>query len=900
MVKKKRTKRIQLGEIPTKGFPPQSVPPGYAPNNNQLAPNTRPDPNTPVNPRTGRIPEAQTPFPAAYGATASGPAGNTIPGTKVPGIPGDSGADSDAGAFESGAKISLSQIGNSGTQIFGGYFSEEYLHELRGRRGAFKWDEMRRSEAQISMLINAMTNPIKAANWGFEAADESNPDYVRHKELIEMIITKMIDFETLKHEALTMVPFGFTIFETIHNVTYDHPKFGTFNGLKALAFRSQKTIENWQLEQQTGRLLGVNQYTYSDLGGNQFIPGDFLLVLTHSKEGDNYEGISVLRPMLGAYKRKELYLKLAAIGIERYAIGTPIGTVPKGKEKSAEYEEFLTVLQNYTSHESSFITVPEGWKIDIQKGDFDADKIKELLIFENTEFANAVVANFLALGMNGGGGAYALGSNLGEFFTTGIQSYADVICSCFNRSLIPNLVKLNYGEQAAYPTMKVTGISDKAGKDLAETIKFLTDSRVLDPDKPIKEWLRKQYKMPKPDVNSATALPAIPAGASANYPKPNDPVVNPITNKIEPFQPNQLVGDGAKPQKSASGVALSEANIKLADPKAAAKFDKNKARLKIAMQSSLSDLYDGLRAALKTKYNSLSGSNKILAAKGLETPGLNAYKAVLRDQLAMIAAQSIADARRMVPAAKNVKLSDTFDALSPAVRNLINAQAGIIADTQSADIEKIVSFSFTKSATSSDNVDDILNDVDESVLPSLDGSTGEGMSLDAAAGDAVAHVGSAAAMSFFMDPEVADSIESFTFTNEDPVSDICIEMNGTTCAVGDPTLDDYATPLHHNCKSRWVPNLKGDDNNPDIGSGDAQANGGLSLTKKALKSMTLSELTSKGRKHISPENFAVPSEKKFPIHDISHARNALARASGTKYEAQVKAAVYAKYPSLKG
>lgn len=59
------------------------------------------------------------------------------------------------------------------------------------------------------------------------------------------------------------------------------------------------------------------------------------------------------------------------------------------------------------------------------------------------------------------------------------------------------------------------------------------------------------------------------------------------------------------------------------------------------------------------------------------------------------------------------------------------------------------------------------------------------------------------------------------------------------------------------------------------------------------------ELTSEGRKHIAGSNFAIPGERKYPIHDISHARNALSRASGKPEEAKVKAAVYRKYPSLK-
>lgn len=61
-------------------------------------------------------------------------------------------------------------------------------------------------------------------------------------------------------------------------------------------------------------------------------------------------------------------------------------------------------------------------------------------------------------------------------------------------------------------------------------------------------------------------------------------------------------------------------------------------------------------------------------------------------------------------------------------------------------------------------------------------------------------------------------------------------------------------------------------------------------------------LDANARKHISKENFALPG-RRYPIHDISHARNALARVSqyGTSVEkAKVRAAVHKKYPSLAG
>lgn len=59
-------------------------------------------------------------------------------------------------------------------------------------------------------------------------------------------------------------------------------------------------------------------------------------------------------------------------------------------------------------------------------------------------------------------------------------------------------------------------------------------------------------------------------------------------------------------------------------------------------------------------------------------------------------------------------------------------------------------------------------------------------------------------------------------------------------------------------------------------------------------------LTSKGRKQVSEGNFALPG-RRYPIHDMSHARNALARVSqhGTQEEQeQVRRRVHAKYPSL--
>lgn len=732
---------------------------------------------------------------------------NALPKSNVTQL--TAGDTKDSTSFAAGVKKQLMPFGSSGTEVFSGYFAEEYLRLLRGKRGAKIWDEMRRSEPQVAMLLAAMTNPIKSANWTIEAAKDSGELGDKIAEHMKAIFFDGIDFEAFLHEALTFLPYGFSAFEVIHNVVFNHPKFGTFNGLKAIAFRSQKTVERWIIEPQTGKLVAIEQYTQGDTATKNIvtIPGDFLVVFSLHKEGDNYEGISALRAMYGAWFRKNLYLKIAGIGAEKSAIGTPIGKIPSGKAQAQEeINKFKEALSNFAAHESSFILVAEGWDVDVVKNEFDASSIKELLVYEDTQMINSVVANFLALGMNGGSGAYALGTDLSDFFLSGIQNLADLMCGVLNRKTIPDLVKLNYGPQQAYPKMTCTGINDKAGKELSEIIKTYVDSKVIKPDDKLDAFVREQHKLPAADPTTARNV------------DPPKPVFGQFSEK-------------------------SESRLQL-DEKYRKQFNDAKDDLKTLMQENLESMLDGYKGAIRRKWKSTEPSARIGIASQIECPGVPKYKAALKEALAEIANAALDGARKEVPKAKTVQLSESiqlaaprggyFDALSPKIKKIVAAQASLIADSQAMDLEKIVGFTFTSSAGATDDLNAIMADIDNAADPVIEGSTSKGVSIDAAAGDAVAQVTNQTRLEFFFDPEVFAEIESFTFVNEDPISEICQEMNGVTLRAGDPDMDTYATPLHHNCKSRWVPNSVGDKGNPEIDRG-------VSVSKKALKSMTLHE-----------------------------------------------------------
>ena len=56
----------------------------------------------------------------------------------------------------------------------------------------------------------------------------------------------------------------------------------------------------------------------------------------------------------------------------------------------------------------------------------------------------------------------------------------------------------------------------------------------------------------------------------------------------------------------------------------------------------------------------------------------------------------------------------------------------------------------------------------------------------------------------------------------------------------------------------------------------------------------MAKLTSIGRSHLPASKFALPEQKKYPINDKAHARNAKARASEMEHQGKISASTRAK------
>ena len=715
--------------------------------------------------------------------------------------------------------VQYEALGSTGIQNYGGYYQEDYLSTLQGNNRADFIDRMRRSDPKIKMLLSAVKNPIKSAQWSVDKVDDT-PQQEQIAELIKHILFNDMDksWTSFVHEVLTMVDFGHSVFEVVDKVVMGHKKFGNYNSIRSLSFRSPRTIYRFNLDPLTGKLVSISQYAYGDLNRQVDIPADSLMVFTNDKEGDNYEGISWLRPCVGAYKRKDHHLKLEAIGIEKYAIPTPILKVPENKENSPEKTVAESVMKKYTTHEQQWISIPFGWEIDFLKNDFDPSKVRAAIDKDNVEMVHAFLANFLELGQSGSG-SYALSFDLSDFFLGSIEHLACFISEEINRSLIPRLVKLNFGPQEEYPKMRCSGITDKAGKEFAEVLKLLVEAKALIPDDDLEKDVRTKYKLPnKSDVGqrSMDPQPAPMAGPAASTPP-------------------QVTPPALAPKLSETLLLVEQPNIKK-------QINREKDALTKVYKTGLGAIAKNVISKVMERYRALPAHNKLSAIKDIHPDGLEDYKNKIRQQLIKIAGNSIDQIKKEIPNTKHVQLQEgdlklaapTYTGLPDALAKRIEALAELLTGSQLADLEKNIFFRYIANADSADISDEeieaLINDEAQGYITSA--------GLEAGASTTAAGLVNDARSAYYLDDEVSKEIESYTFMNEDPVTQICQDLVGTVFTADDPERDNLQPPLHFGCKSWIAVNLvKNADTNDPLTKGGLTAK----ATKEGLATITLSD-----------------------------------------------------------
>lgn len=772
-------------------------------------------------------------------------------------------------------EVSILEVGSTGTEIFAGYIQEEYLRELQGKDAADIYDKMRRSDPKIKMILSAMKNPIKSASWEIVSTeDETTPEIEKQIALMNHILFEDLGGKTWRsflHEALSMIEFGYALFEKTYRPVIGHPKFGSYNGLKSLSFRSQRTIERWNLDK-AGTLTSVSQYAYGDAQKVVNIPASFLLHFALEMEGSNFEGVSMLRPCYGPWLRKNQFLRLIAAGVEKYAIPIPILDIPSGEENSAQYVKALAALKKYVSHQCNYLTKPKGWDLTLTTNPFDASKIRDVINAENVEMVNAVLANFLELGQSGSG-SYSLSFDLSDFFLGGLEYIADQICETINGQLIPEIVAMNFGGS---PKIKLqcSGITDRAGEELSKVILNLTQSGILKADDRLEESMRKRFGLPTKEDNTVReAAPVTPGTPGTPTPAPtaqaqvsdvsmNGAQVSSMIEVVTKFKEGvidkssaiailmsafpidqakaeKIVGEplskpvvnldaAPAPEATPPGKTLSLAEGDPVDGEGVeqdpvvATINENSGKLSTTIKTGLASIAEDMKKKVLEQWNKKGTAQFEIPDLSL-VPGTEEYKKKIEADLTGAYNQAQAQVSKEVPGTK-ITLAEDIKKIAAA---RLKADVSNLTDVQIQDLAKTISLTYGQNIAAAQTAEELANILDEAIQKFIDGPV-SGVGAEIASSKAV----NDSRKDFFK--ENTEKVISFTWVNGDPVSEICQWLDGKTLPADHPDVDRYWPPLHHNCKTYVIANTADTTENPDPQSG-------FEVPEDVASSMTLSE-----------------------------------------------------------
>lgn len=391
----------------------------------------------------------------------------------------------------------------------------------------------------IGGFFLALESMFRRVKWRIEPADES--DEARHwAEFVEQCRQDM-SHTWAGHiaQVLTMLTHGWSYFEVVYKrrlgPEQTDPSLRSrysdgLIGWRKFAFRPQRTLNRWQSDGDGG-IQGMWQRGQN---GPVFIPIQKALHY-RTTEGDGHpEGRSLLVNARRGYRFQRRLEEFEAIGVERNLAGIPHIQVPvellstdaTPAQRStlqlmqdmaaglrADQRAFvLTPAEEYVVEEEDadenvkHVRLPTGYKFSLLSGGGKTSADTDRIIRRwGQRMAASVLASFLLLGGDAGGGSQALSGDLTDLFEVAGTGILDGITEVLNRFAIATLMRLNGVPPELWPTLAHSGLSDAAAQAALQKIKDALDSGAVQADEALEAHTRKLIDVPEKQQSEGTA-----------------------------------------------------------------------------------------------------------------------------------------------------------------------------------------------------------------------------------------------------------------------------------------------------------------------------------------------------------------------------------------------------------
>ena len=381
------------------------------------------------------------------------------------------------------AQPDFRELGSSGLQRTSGFVIDDFIDDLKGKRGVRTYREMQDNDPVIGAMLYAIERLILAIEWGVEPYTDGKNADVKKKDqdaadfLEECMHDMSESWQSMLTQILSFLPYGFAFCEIVYKKRVG-PEESTGRtrsrhtdkkiGWRKIALRAQETLWEWDFDED-GSIRGFWQHDPSVPKGLVYIPIEKGLLFRTANPRNNPEGRSVLRNAYRPWKFKKTIEEIEAVGIERDLAGLPVAYVPPSMLSSnatgaeiAARNAMQDLIRNIKRNQNEGVLFPlaydeqgrELYRLTLLSSggtrQFNTDQI---VARYDQRIAMTVLADFILLGHEKVG-SFALGASKIDLFTSAIQQIAESIADIFNSHAIPRLFKLNGMKTDRLPKVK--------------------------------------------------------------------------------------------------------------------------------------------------------------------------------------------------------------------------------------------------------------------------------------------------------------------------------------------------------------------------------------------------------------------------------------------------------------
>ncbi len=450
------------------------------------------------------------------------------------------------------------EIGRIGQSRYGGFIFEEFLPELRGKKGIEVYSEMENNDDVVGAILFAMEMLVRQVDWTVDPSGDSAKD----KEAADFVQSCMDDMQVTWidtiSEILSFLTFGWSYHEIVYKRRMGHTRDPRTKskysdgliGWRKLPIRAQETLWQWEYDE-NDNLLGMTQMPPPAFGTYTIPISKALHFRTRSRK-DNPEGRSILRNAYRSWFFKRRIQEIEGIGIERDLAGLPVIYAPQeldiwnsDDEYSASVLDGLQMMvRNIRRDAMEGIVLPEGYKLELLSSggtrQFDTNAIINRY---DTRIAMTVLADFIFLGHEKSG-SWSLSSNKTDMFALACGAFLDIICETFNSQGIPALIDMNgqhFEGITDYPKMNHGDIEDVDIQQFAAFIKDMTGIGILVPDDGLEDYVRQVGHLPERTVDSREINPKRQKQQNQYEPPEED-----VEDQEEPEEDEEKVAEAKK------------------------------------------------------------------------------------------------------------------------------------------------------------------------------------------------------------------------------------------------------------------------------------------------------------------------------------------------------------------